>query len=66
MTRPILLGTRLTKDEYQALIIWANSEGLDKSVLFRRLFRLALRGAPRSIFPPQIVEALNLSEEVAL
>jgi hypothetical protein len=63
MTRPVLLSMKLSKDENAALILWANSEGLDKSVLMRRLFRLALRAsAPSSIFPPKIISNLSLTE----
>ena len=65
MTRPILLSTKLSKEENSALIIWAKSEGLDKSVLMRHVFRLALRNAPHNIFPPKILEALNISTEAA-
>lgn len=65
MTRPIFIGLRLSKDENNALLLWANSEGIDKSVLIRRAFRLALREAPHNIFPPNILEALNISTEAA-
>jgi hypothetical protein len=62
MTRPILLGVRLSKEENQALLLWARSEGLDRSVLLRRVFRLALRNAPHTMFPPKIAQALHLSD----
>lgn len=56
------LGVKLNEAEEQALIIWANSEGIEKkSVFMRRLFRMALKDAPRSIFPDHILAALNLS-----
>lgn len=61
MTRSNLLSVKLSEEENLALVIWANSEGLDKSVLMRRIFRLALRHAPLSIFPPHIVKHLELS-----
>lgn len=56
------LGVKLNEAEEQALIIWANSEGIEKkSAFMRRLFRMALKDAPRSIFPDHVIAALNLS-----
>ena len=64
MTRQILLTVRLNQEENTALVLWANSEGLDKSVLMRRVFRMALRNAPRSVFPPHVAQSLDLSANV--
>lgn len=56
------VGVKLNEAEEAALILWANSEGIEKkSTMMRRVFRMALRNAPRSIFPPHILNALNLS-----
>ncbi|MCC6569606.1 MAG: hypothetical protein IT315_10250 [Anaerolineales bacterium] len=56
------LGVRLSELEEQALILWMKDEGIDKkSTMLRRVFRMALKNAPRSIFPPHILDALNLS-----
>lgn len=55
------LGVRLSELEEQALILWMRDEGIDKkSTMLRRVFRMALKNAPRSIFPPHILAALNL------
>ena len=64
MLRNKMLGVKLNEAEEAALVTWASYEGLDKSVLMRRLFRLALRKAPRSIFPVNIIDTLNLSHEI--
>jgi len=65
MLRNKFLATRLNDAENFALTLWAKSEGLDKSTMARRVLRLALRDmAPRSIFPVQILDALNLSQEI--
>lgn len=60
-SRPEYLGIKLTKEENAALILWANSEGLPKSNLARRVLRLALRDAAKSkIFPTELCAALNI------
>lgn len=61
-----IFSMRLSEAEEAALLIWANADAIDnKSLMMRRIFRLALRQlAPRSIFPAHITSALNLSAEV--
>lgn len=60
------LGVRLSELEEQALILWMRYDGIDKkSTMLRRIFRMALKNAPHSIFPPHILVALNLSTDEA-
>jgi len=60
------LNFRLSEAEENALTLWADADAIDnKSVMMRRVLRLALRElAPRSIFPAHIVTALDLAREV--
>ncbi|RIK30553.1 MAG: hypothetical protein DCC56_09530 [Anaerolineae bacterium] len=66
MVHSNFLGMKLSDEEQAALILWAKEDGIEKkSVMMRRIFRMALRHfAPVKIFPPQILDALNLSREV--
>lgn len=61
-----ILNMRLSEAEETALMIWADAEAIDnKSLMMRRVLRLALRKlAPRSIFPKEVITALNLAKNI--
>ncbi|MEW6285026.1 MAG: hypothetical protein AB1509_02250 [Chloroflexota bacterium] len=60
-----VLNMRLSEADEAALLLWANADAIDnKSLMMRRIFRLAVRElAPRSIFPMEVITALNLSQD---
>lgn len=61
--RPKYLGIKLSKDEMEALVIWADSLGVSKSVMARRAIRMAMRKEARDFLTPNQLSALNIKSE---
>ncbi|MBI1792967.1 MAG: hypothetical protein HYR70_02085 [Chloroflexi bacterium] len=61
LPRSRYLGIKLNQHEDEALILWANNQGLDKSVLVRQILHAAFNDrAPRDLFPAHLQSALGI------
>jgi hypothetical protein len=61
LPRSRYLGVKLNQHEDEALIIWANSQGLDKSEIVRQIMHRAFGDVTvRKLFPSHLQSALNL------
>lgn len=63
IARPLTLGVRLSSEEYKALNLVADAEGVPMSIILRRALRLALReAAPHISLPTKILTALQAQQ----
>ncbi len=61
LPRSRYLGIKLNQNEDEALILWANSQGLDKSVLVRNIMHKAFcLPEARKLFPAHLQSALGI------